>query len=113
MSSSGLLCANGPLNPISPLANPCCNCTQSQSAWSCPLGKAMRRRDFVKGIAVSSVWPLAAQAQQRSMPVIGFLNGRAPANLQKLLAAFRQGLNETGYIEGQNCDRISLCRKSI
>ena len=36
------------------------------------------------------------------MPVIGFLNGRAPANLPKLLAAFRQGLNETGYIEGQN-----------
>ena len=66
------------------------------------LGQAMRRRDFVKGIAVSSAWPLAAQAQQRSMPVIGFLNGRAPANLPKLLAAFRQGLNETGYIEGQN-----------
>ena len=62
----------------------------------------MRRRDFIKGIAVSSAWPLAAQAQQRSTPVIGFLNGRAPANLQKLLVAFRQGLNETGYIEGQN-----------
>ncbi|MGA8698267.1 MAG: ABC transporter substrate-binding protein [Xanthobacteraceae bacterium] len=62
----------------------------------------MQRREFIKGIAVSSVWPLAAQAQQRPMPVIGFLNSRAPGNLPKLLAAFRQGLNDTGYIEGQN-----------
>jgi hypothetical protein len=63
----------------------------------------MRRRDFVRAIVGSAAaWPLAAIAQQQSMPVIGFLNGRAPANLSKLLAAFRQGLNETGYIEGQN-----------
>jgi putative ABC transport system substrate-binding protein len=62
----------------------------------------MRRREFIKGIAVSSAWPLAAQAQQRAMPVIGFLNGRAPGSLPELLAAFRQGLNDTGYIESQN-----------
>jgi putative tryptophan/tyrosine transport system substrate-binding protein len=63
----------------------------------------MRRRDFVRAIVGSAAaWPLAAIAQQQSMPVVGFLNGRAPANLPKLLAAFRQGLNDTGHIEGQN-----------
>jgi putative tryptophan/tyrosine transport system substrate-binding protein len=63
----------------------------------------MRRRDLIKGIAGSAAaWPLALRAQQSVMPVIGLLNGRAPGNLPKLLAAFPQGLNDTGYIEGQN-----------
>ena len=62
----------------------------------------MRRRDFIKSIAcAASAWSCRAHAQQ-SMPVIGLLNGRARGNLPKLLAAFRQGLNDTGYIEGQN-----------
>ena len=61
----------------------------------------MRRRDFIKSIAcAASAWSRTAHAQQ-SMPVIGLLNGRARGNLPKLLAAFRQGLNDTGYIEGQ------------
>jgi ABC-type uncharacterized transport system substrate-binding protein len=61
----------------------------------------MRRRDFIKGIAVSSAWPLAAQGQPPAMPVVGFL-GVTSAGSQLYLVAFRQGLSETGYVEGQS-----------
>ena len=65
----------------------------------------MRRRDFIKGIAGSTVvWPLAARAQQLAMPVIGFLSGVSPGPFAQRLAAFRQGLNETGTIEGRNVE---------
>src|SRR5262249_24874770 len=64
-------------------------------------GKAMRRRDFIKVIAASSMWPLAARAQQ-SMPVIGYVNsGTAGANV-KNIAACRAGLTEAGFVGGQN-----------
>jgi len=63
----------------------------------------MRRRDFIKVIAGSAIAaPLTARAQQPAMPVVGFLNTRAPGADPHLLAAFRRGLKETGYIEGQN-----------
>ena len=63
----------------------------------------MRRRDFIKGIAGATVvWPLAARAQQLAMPMIGFLSGVSPGPFAQRLAAFRQGLNETGAIEGRN-----------
>jgi putative tryptophan/tyrosine transport system substrate-binding protein len=62
----------------------------------------MRRRDFIQGIAVSSAWPLAARAQQPAMPIVGFVTGRSPEESARLGAAFRNGLNQTGYVDGQN-----------
>jgi putative ABC transport system substrate-binding protein len=63
----------------------------------------MRRRDFIKVIAGSAtVWPLAARAQQPAMPVVGFINGGSPEGYAPMVAAFRSGLNERGYIEGDN-----------
>ena len=67
------------------------------------VGAAMRRRDFGKGIVGSvTAWPLAASAQQKAVPVIGFLGSSWPADRARLVTAFRQGLRETGYVEGQN-----------
>jgi putative tryptophan/tyrosine transport system substrate-binding protein len=63
----------------------------------------MRRREFIwlfEGAAV--LWPLAVYAQQRPMPVIGFLNVASPGPLRQQIAAFREGLKESGYVEGQN-----------
>jgi len=63
----------------------------------------MRRRDFIKVTVGSAVtWPLAARAQQPAIPVIGFLSGRSADSSVRVLAAFRKGLNEMGYVEGQN-----------
>ena len=62
----------------------------------------MRRRELIKVIAGSAVtWPLAAYAQS-ALPVIGFLSGVTPGPFAQRLAAFRQGLNETGFVDGQN-----------
>jgi putative ABC transport system substrate-binding protein len=63
----------------------------------------MRRRDFIKVVAGSAMtWPLAARAQQPTLPVIGFLNSVSPHSWENYVAGFRAGLKEVGYIDGQN-----------
>ena len=63
----------------------------------------MRRRTFIAGVvSTTATWPLAGRAQQPAMPVIGFLRSVSLADAADLVTAFRQGLKETGYIEGQN-----------
>jgi putative tryptophan/tyrosine transport system substrate-binding protein len=62
----------------------------------------MRRRDFIAGVAGAAVCPLAAQAQQPALPVIGVLNAISSVGRARALSAFRQGVNEGGYVEGRN-----------
>jgi putative ABC transport system substrate-binding protein len=65
----------------------------------------MRRRDvlgLLGGAAVS--WPVGAATQQQPLPVIGYLTARAPGDDPHLIAAFREGLKDNGFVEGQNVE---------
>src|SRR5262249_3703999 len=74
-----------------------------QSASACRRGDRMSsRREFISLLGGAAAWPLAARAQQRNVPVIGFLDSKSARDSRQIVAAFHRGLNEAAFIEGQN-----------
>ena len=61
-----------------------------------------RRREFITLLGGVAAWPLAARAQQSAIPVVGYLNNGSPESDASRLTGLRRGLNQTGYVEGQN-----------
>jgi hypothetical protein len=69
----------------------------------------MKRREFIAIAGGAAAWPLAARAQQKGLPVIGFMSSRSPEDSQSVLTGFRKGLSEGGIVEGKGRrNRLSL-----
>ncbi len=64
----------------------------------------MRRRELITLLGAATAWPLVARAQQPAMPVVGWMSGRSLRDSDNLLAAFREGLRETGFVEGESVE---------
>jgi putative ABC transport system substrate-binding protein len=63
----------------------------------------MRRRELISLVGgVAAAWPLAARAQQPARPLIGFLNSASPSAYAPMVAAFQDGLNQTGFVDGRD-----------
>src|SRR5262249_40485327 len=76
--------------------------TESPSAFTMLLSRHTRRREFIAGLGSAAAWPVMARAQQLVIPLVAFLNSGSPDGYGPMVAAFRQGLKEPGYVEGQN-----------
>jgi hypothetical protein len=83
----------------------CCGNLRGRGAESTPFAhnasETMRRRDVITLVGGGLAWPLDALVQGSAIPLIGFLNSESPKPFAQLVAAFRQGLNEQGYVEGR------------
>jgi hypothetical protein len=98
-------CTSWPRSPAYPLTDPCgFDILQFDPSRGDRMQfNELRRREFITMLGgAAAAWPLAAPAQQPTIPVVGFLSGASAAAYEPLVAAFRQGLTDTGYIEGKN-----------